>query len=145
MRAKAIVAQIVILAGVAVGLKVCIPRMEKARAAAAVLEREKRIETFYQSMVVQDTSRAVEATADGPAHPLRLRSSAPVDEVEQSLGTPGSQSRDFRGGLHLTWTGKYHTLEASFNNGRLYCLTVTDRGTGHGTMVFESSLYWRPF
>jgi hypothetical protein len=145
MRAKVIVAQVVILAGAAVWLKVYIPRMEKARAAAAVLAREKKIETFYQSMAVEDTSREVEAKAGGPARPLRLRSSAPVDEVEQALGTADSQSRDFRGGLHLVWTGKDHTLEASFNNGRLYCLTITDRQTGHGAMVFESSLYWRPF
>jgi hypothetical protein len=148
MRAKVIVAQFVILAGVAVWLKVYIPRMEAARAATAVLEREKRIQTSYQSMVVEDTNREVEAPeskAKGPVHPLRLRTSASVGEVEQTLGAPDSEQSDFRGGLHLMWAGSQHTLEASFNRGRLYCLTITDRQTGHGSMVFESSLYWRPF
>jgi len=148
MRTKVIVAQVVILAGVAVWLKVCIPRMEKDRAAAAVLGREEKIQTSYQSMVIEDTSREVEAPeakANGAVHPLRLRTIATVDEVEQALGAPNSQQSDFRGGIHLTWTGSQHTLEASFNNGRLYCLTITDRTTRHGTMVFESSLYWRPF
>jgi len=148
MRAKVIVAQVVILAAVAVWLKVCIPRMEKARATAEVVLREKKIETFYQSIVVEDTSRKLapqQEKLNGPAHPLRLGTSAPVDEVEQALGAPESQQRDFRGGMHLTWTGTRHTLEASFNDGRLYCLTITDRRTGHGAMVFESSLYWHPF
>ncbi|MGO9275753.1 MAG: hypothetical protein ACLQOO_36855 [Terriglobia bacterium] len=146
MRAKVIVAQVVIVAGLVVWLKVCMPRMEKARAAAEVVEREKKIEMVYQSMVVEDTSREVQTPeAKGPAHPLRLRSIAPVDKVEQALGVPDSQQRDFRGGMHLTWTGNHHTLEASFDSGRLYCLTITDRKTGHGSMVFESSLYWHPF
>jgi len=148
MRAKVIVAQVVIVAGVVLWLRIYIPRLEKARASAAVVARERKIETFYQSMVVEDESREVaapEAKADGPVHPLRLRSIAPVAEVEQALGVPDSQQRDFRGGLHLTWTGTHHTFEASFNSGRLYCLTITDRRTGHGAMVFESSLYWHPF
>jgi len=146
MRGRVIVGQVVILAALAVCLKVYIPRMEKARVAAEVLHREEKIETVYQSLVIEDTGREVQTPeAKGPAHPFRLRSTASVAEVEQALGAPQSEQRDFRRGLHLTWKGSHHTLEASFNSGRLYCLTLTDRRTGHGASVFESSLFWRPF
>jgi len=146
--AKVVVAQVAIVAGLVLWLKVCMPRVEKARAAAAVAAREQRIEAFYVSIAVEDTSREIppqQAKFGSPTHPLRLRSQSPVDEVEQVLGAPGSQRRDFRGGVHLTWTGTRHTLEASFNDGRLYCLVLTDRQTGHGAMVFQSSVYFHPF
>jgi hypothetical protein len=52
---------------------------------------------------------------------------------------------DFRGGQHLTWIGPRHRLEASFDKGRLYALTLTDLQTGHGMQVFESSAEWRAF
>jgi len=120
--------------------------MEKARAAAEVAAGEKKIETFYQSIVVADPSREVtRPDAKGPEHPLRLRQTSSVDEVEQALGAPNGERRDFAGGMHLTWTGSKHTLEASFNQGRLYCLTLTDCQTGRGAMVFESSTYFHPF
>jgi hypothetical protein len=68
-----------------------------------------------------------------------------VDEVVQALGLPGRRTVDFRGGLHMTWTGTAHSLEASFDRSRLYCLRRGDLRTGHGTFVFESSVAWHPF
>ena len=146
MRNKVIAAQAVIVLLVVVWFKVYLPRMEKARAMAEVLARENRIEAFYQSMAVEDSSReVVPPGGQAPTHPLQLRETPSVGEVEQALGAPGGEQRDFAGGMHLTWTGTRHTLEASFNHGRLYCLTFTDRQTGHGALVYESSQYWHPF
>ena len=68
-----------------------------------------------------------------------------MDEVRQALGAPDTSTTDFAGGLHLTWIGTGHTLEASFNHGQLYCLSLKDTSTGHGASVYESSANWQPF
>jgi hypothetical protein len=68
-----------------------------------------------------------------------------VDEVVQALGLPGRRTVDFRGGLHMTWTGTAHSLEAAFDRGLLYCLRRENLRTGHGAFVFESSGAWHPF
>jgi hypothetical protein len=147
VRTKAIIIQAVIVAGVLAWFKVCLPRIERAQAASEAREREKRIEAFFQSIVADDPSREIEVPeANGEKrHPQRLRRAASVEEVEQALGAPDSRTSDFREGLHLTWTGDAHKLEASFTNARLYCLRREDRRTGHGTMVFESGWYWAVF
>lgn len=145
---KAIVIQVLIVAGLVVWFKVYLPRMQRAKAASEATKREGKIAAIFQSLVVEDASREVEvpaASGETRAHPQKLRSTPPVSEVEQALGLPGTITPDFRGGQHLTWTGTEHKLEASFSNGRLYCLRLEDLRTGHGTMVFESSWYWRPF
>jgi hypothetical protein len=58
---------------------------------------------------------------------------------------PDSATTDFRGGQHLQWLGTTHQLEDSFNAGRLYCLQLQDRTTGHGVMVFDSFAAWHPY
>ncbi len=62
-----------------------------------------------------------------------------------SCGLPDRRTIDIRGGLHITWTGTGHALEAAFDHGRLYCLRHEDLRTGHGALVFESSDAWHPF
>ena len=140
-----IAVQLIILAGLVVFLKFYLPRMEKAKAAAQLQERESRIVSVFNSMVAEDSSRMVEAPGIGQTHPQSLRSTPSMADVEQVLGGPDTSTTDFAGGLHLTWIGTKHSLEASFNRGQLYCLTFTDRNTGHGASVFESSEQWRPF
>ena len=145
---RVIVIQLVIIVGIIAFVKIYLPRREKAAAAAEIEARENRIEEFFKSMVVEDSSRRVEAfSADGNAqvHPQSLRSTPSMQDVEQALGAPDTSSTDFAGGLHLTWIGARHSLEGGFDRGRLYSLTLTNRSTGHGVTVFESSAAWRPF
>jgi len=142
---RAIAIQLVLIAGLIAFVKIYLPRMEKARADAQVSERESRIETLFHSLVAEDTGRTVETPGGGQAHPQSLQSTPSQQEIEQALGGPDTSSTDFRGGLHLTWTGARHSLEASFDRGSLYCLTLTDRQTGHGESVFESSAQWQAF
>ena len=145
---RAIVIQVVILivaAGLLAYVKVYLPRMEKAQAAAQIASRETHIKDFFDEMVAEDSSRTVEAPDVGETHPQSLRSTPSVDEVQQALGAPDTSTTDFAGGLHLTWIGTGHTLEASFNHGQLYCLSLKDRSTGHGSNVYESSANWQPF
>jgi hypothetical protein len=145
---RVIVIQLVILifiAGVYAFVKIYVPQMEKARAAAELAERESRIQDFFDSMVAEDSSRAVEAPGVGRAHPQSLRSTPEVGDVQQALGGPDTSTTDFAGGLHLTWIGTGHTLEASFNRGQLYALSFKDSSTGHGVNVYKSSAQWQPF
>ena len=169
---KAIIIQVVIFAGVIVYFKVALPRIEKARAEAAAAEREQRIEAFVQSVAVEAAGREDDAPAANEekspraqlfprllgqwqrapasngatrARPQRLRITPAVDEVQEALGAPEQNMTDFRGGQHLTWTGKSHKLDLSFNKGRLYALALTDLRTGKGMTVFESSAQWQQF
>lgn len=143
---RAIAIQLALLAGVVAFFKLYLPYREKVRAAAAADERERRIEQLLPSLVADDTSREVPAPGGGgQVHPQRLASTPTLDEVEQALGVPDRRTTDFRGGLHLIWDGTEHELEASFDHGRLYCLRVESRRTGHGALIFDSSWGWRPF
>ena len=169
---KAIIIQVMILAGLIAYFKVALPRIEKARAEAAAAEREQRIESFVQSVVVEAPGRENDApAANGEksprsqlfprllgqwqrppasngatrARPQRLRITPAVDEVQEALGAPEQNMTDFRGGQHLTWTGKSHKLDLSFNKGGLYALALTDLQTGKGMTVFESSAQWQQF
>jgi hypothetical protein len=146
-RTRIILVQLTIVAGLVVWYKVYVPRMERARAAAEAQEHAKRIAAFGPAMVVEDTSRQVEAPGAGgeKRYPQKLRSTPTVEEVEQALGAPDGRVTDFAGGLHLTWMSDRQKLEASFNHDRLYCLRIEDRSTGHGALVFESSWAWQAF
>lgn len=147
-RTKAMVIQAVVVAGLIAWFKFGLPGIRRAQGAADVAEREQRIEGFVGEMIVADPSRTVETpAADGEAraHPERLSGTLSLEEVERALGAPETSATDFRGGEHLTWTGTRHRLEASFDKGRLYALTLTDLKTGHGSTVLESSAQWRPF
>jgi hypothetical protein len=142
---RVIAIQLVVVAGLVVFLKIYLPRMEKARAVADLEKRESRIEDFFKEMVVDDSSRTVETPDSGQTHPQSLRSTPSVEEVELALGGPDTSATDFAGGLHLTWIGTRHSVEGSFNHGRLYCLTLKNSNTGHGENVFESSANWQAF
>ncbi|HKS95436.1 MAG TPA: hypothetical protein VJV74_04805 [Terriglobia bacterium] len=147
VRTRIILIQLGIVAGLLAWYKVYVPRMERERAAAEAEARAQRIAAFVPAMVVEDTSREVEAPGMGgeKRHPEKLRRTPTVEEVEQALGAPDERTTDFRGGLHLTWMSERLKLEASFNQDRLYCLRTEDRRTGHGALVFESSWSWQPF
>jgi len=111
-------------------------------------ERELKIEVLFESLVVEDARNEVELPGTGGkvhVHPQRLISMPAVDEVVQALGLPDRRTADFQSGLHMTWTGTAHSLEASFDRGRLYCLRRENLRTGHGALVFESSVAWHPF
>jgi hypothetical protein len=148
---RVILIQLAILASLAAFYGLYLPFRAKSRAEAEAEERELRIETLFQSLVVEDASPAgggVEvpgASGKTRAHPQRLNRTPSVGEVVRALGLPDRRATDFRSGLHLTWTGTEHTLQASFDRGRLYCLRWEDRRTGHGALVFESSFAWHPF
>ena len=129
-----IVIQLVILAGLIAFLKIYLPRMEKADATARLDARETRIEQFFNGMAVESSSAA--GTANGETQTLRSRPS--MQEVEQNLGAPDTSTTDFAGGLHLTWIGARHTLEGSFERGRLYALVLTDRRTGRSVMLTKA-------
>jgi hypothetical protein len=125
-----------------------LPYRPKSQAAAEAEERELKIEAFFQSLVVEDNHAEVEPAETGGkvgAHLQRLSRTPAVDEVIEALGLPTRRTADFRGGLHIAWTGTAHSLEAAFEHGRLYCLRHEDLRTGHGALVFESSAAWHPF
>lgn len=136
--------QVVIVAGVVTWIKVYVPRSERRKAASVAAEREKKIDAFFTSVVIED-AREVKGPGGKVRHPQRLRWIPTASEVEQTLGAPGLSRPDFQGGQHLTWTGTAHQLEAAFDRGRLYSLRFEDVRTGHGTVVFESSAYWQTF
>ena len=138
--------QFAILASLAAFYFLYLPYRSGFQAAAEAQKRELKIEALSQSLVVEDTHSEVEVTGTGgKVHPQRFNRLPAVDEFVQTLGLPDRRTTDFRGGLHITWTGTGHSLEAAFDRGRLYCLRREDLRTGHGALVFESSAAWRPF
>jgi hypothetical protein len=145
---RVIAIQLAILASLAAFYFLYLPYRAKSRAAAEAQEREVKIEALFQSLVVEEAHSEVELPGTGGkvrVHPQRLNYKPAVDEVLQALGLPDRRMTDFRNGLHLTWTGTAHSLEAAFDRGRLYCLRREDLRTGHGALVFESSVAWQPF
>jgi len=138
--------QFAILAGLAAFYFLYLPYRTKSQAKAKVEERERKIEALIDSLVVEDTHSEVEVPGtERRVHPQRLNRTLAVDEFVQELGLPNQRTGDFRGGLHITWTGTAHSLETAFDHGRLYCLRHEDLRTGHGALVFESSAAWHPF
>jgi len=148
VRTRVILVQVAILAGVLAWYRIFLPGIQKERAAEEAARREQKIEALVQSMVIEAAGRENDAPPPPGStrqHPQRLRFTPPVDAVEKELGAPDTSMTDFRGGQHLTWVGTKHSLELSFEKGRLYALTITDRQTGHGTQVFESAVQGRAF
>jgi hypothetical protein len=65
----------------------------------------------------------------------------PSDEVAAAVAL----SIASKGNAKTTTMRAFTELEASFDRGRLYCLRREDLRTGHGALVFESSVAWHPF
>ena len=148
LRTRTIIIQVAIFAAVILWLTLALPKIQKERAAAELARREQKIESFVQSAVVEAGDEEIAVpTVEGVrrVRPQRLRITPAVGEVQQALGAPDRSMTDFRGGQHLIWIGTRHQLEASFAKGRLFAVTLTDRQTGHGMTVYESSAQYRPF
>jgi len=140
--------QLLILLGLAAFYKLYLPRHARDLAARAAATREQRINALFRESVVEDSTQEISVPLEGVVvkrHPQRLRTTFSPQEAESTLGVPDASTTDFRGGQHLTWLGTAHKFAASFNAGRLYCLTLEDRATGHGVMVYESATAWRPY
>jgi hypothetical protein len=148
VRKSLIAIQFAILASLAAFFFLYLPYRAKSTAAAEAQERELKIEALFQSLVVEDARGEVELPGAGGkvrVHPQRLNRMPAVDEVVRALGLPDRRTIDFGSGLHMTWTGTAHSLEASFDRGHLYCLRREDLRTRHGALVFDSSAAWHPF
>jgi hypothetical protein len=142
------VIQLLILLGLVAFYELYLPHRTRDLADRAAAAREQKINALFQDSVVDDSTQEISVPLEGmivKRHPQRLRKVFSPQEAESALGVPDATTIDFRGGQHLTWLGTAHKLEASFNAGRLYGLTLEDRATGHGVTVFESIESWRPY
>jgi hypothetical protein len=142
------VTQILILTGIVAFYKLYLPLYTRDLAERAAAARERKINAFFQDAVVEDSAQEISVPLEGvivKRHPQRLRAIFSPHEVESTLGAPNTTTTDFGGGQHLTWLGTAHKLTASFHLGRLYSLTLEDRATGHGAMVYESPQWWHPY
>jgi hypothetical protein len=145
---RVIAIQLAILLGLLVLYKVYIPYHQRDLARRTTADRERRIGALFQDSVVEDSTREIAVPLDGAImqrHPQKLRTVFSPAEVESSLGVPDISTTDFAGGQHLTWLGTAHKLQASFVAGRLYCLSLEDRATGHGALVYRDPLQWHPY
>ena len=145
---RVIAIQLAIMTGLAAFYFLYLPYRQQSQSAAEAQERELKTQALFESLVVEDAHSEVELPGTGGkarVHPQRLSRLPPLDEVVDALGLPNQRTTDFLGGLHITWTGNAHSLEASFVGGRLYCLRRENLRTGHGALVFESSVAWHPF
>jgi hypothetical protein len=148
VRTRTIVIQVAIVTGVILWLTLGLPKYRKEKTAAALARREQNIESFVQSIVVERGGEEMEVpTVDGVrrVHPQRLRFLPAVGDVQEELGAPDQSMTDAQGGQHLIWIGTRHKLNASFNKGRLYAVTLSDLQTGHGMTVYESAAQYHPF
>jgi len=145
---KALVVQLVIVAGVVVFYKAYLPRMDQERSAREAEAREQRIRVFVKITIMEDPGREAASTgADGERllHAEKLARAPSLDEVQQALGAPIKEFTDFRQGQHLIWIGTTHQLEAVFNQGTLAILVFENLRTGRGVMVYASSAYSQSF
>jgi hypothetical protein len=143
-----IVAQLLIVVGVIAYYELYLPHRAHDLTRSAEASREQKIKAMFQEWVVEDSSQEISVPLDGTTvkrHPQRLRTTFSPREAEAALGAPDTATTDFRGGQHLIWIGTAHKLEASFNAGRLYCLSLEDRATGHGALVYESFGLFHPY
>lgn len=146
--ARVIAVQLGIVAALLILYRVYLPRMQRHNAAKESEARERRIQTFARSMIVEDESRegsGIDVDGGSLSHPQKLLEENSVDEVQRALGAPAAEFSDAGGGQHLVWSGTDHKLEAAFNKGVLYNLTYSNTRTGRSVMVFESSQYWQSF
>ncbi len=142
---RALLIQLTIILALAAVLKFYMPGMEKRREAAVVRDREARIQAFARTMIVTDTTRKIPSGPNAGQHPQKLLHQDSLDEVQRALGAPTTESRDIRGGDHLTWAGTDHRMEAAFDRGVLYNLMYEDIRTGHGVTVYESAAEWQTY
>jgi hypothetical protein len=140
-----IVIQFLVLTGLLAFIKFYLPHHARELAARDAATRELKINSFFQDSVVENSTREVSVPFDGAIvkrHPKRLRITFSAQDAESVLGVPNTNTTDFRGGQHLTWTGTSHKLEAAFDSGRLYCLIWRDLGTHHGELAYHSEDQW---
>lgn len=145
---RASLIQLLSVVGLIVIYKLYLPHRARDLAGRAAAAREQKINALFQDSVVEDSTHEISVPLQGvivKRHPQRLRTTFSPREAESLLGAPDATTFDFRGGQHLTWLGTAHKLEASFNAGRLYCLTLEDRSTGNGVLVYESLRSWHPY
>ena len=143
-----ILIQILILLGLVAIYKLYLPYRARDLAERAAAAREEKINALFRDSVAEDPTHEISVPLEGAIvkrHPQRLRTVFSLQQAESTLGVPDATTTDFRGGYHLTWLGTTHKLEASFNAGRLYCLSLEDRATGHGVLVYESIWSWHPY
>jgi hypothetical protein len=131
-RTKIFLIQGAVIAVLIIGVKLYWPTLERQQAAHEAAGREQKVESVFGALVEHGAADA----ASGAGQLDKLRRAATVEEVERSLGAPQIAMTDYAGGQHLTWTGTNHKLEAAFDKGRLYALTLTNMRTGHGEAVF---------
>ncbi|MGO8786409.1 MAG: hypothetical protein ACLQVL_03365 [Terriglobia bacterium] len=145
---RVIAIQLLIVLGLVALYKIYLPRHARELAKREVAARELKINTIFRDSVEEDSTREISVPLDGAIvkrHPQRLRTTFSPQEAETTLGVPDVARTDFRGGQHLTWWGTTHKLEVSFDAGRLYCLNLEDRATGHGVLVYRSPELWHPY
>ena len=145
---RLIIIQVLVLTGLLIFFKFYLPHHERNLAAQAAAAREDKIDAFFHGSVTEDTERDVTVPLNGvlvKRHPKRLRTTFSPDEAESLLGVPNTSAIDFRGGQHLTWLGTAHKVEAAFDAGRLFCLTLEDLKTRQGEQVFKTDDLWRPY
>jgi len=145
---RIIAIQLLILLGGIFLYKVYLPHRAHEMAAQAAALREEKIVVLFHDSVVEDSTHEISVPLEGvivKRHPQKLSTVFSPREAESTLGVPDATTLDFRGGQHLTWLGTGHKLAASFNAGRLYCLSLEDRATGHGVLVYESIYSWHPY
>ncbi|HTS70319.1 MAG TPA: hypothetical protein VMO17_15165 [Terriglobia bacterium] len=140
--------QLVVVLGLIALYRWYVPYHAREKAAQAAAVREAKITAFFQDAVLEEPKREISVPLEGAIvkrHPWRLRTVFSPREATSALGPPDATTFDFRGGQHLTWIGTNHQLEASFEAGRVYCLSLEDRATGHGMIVYESVTSWHPY
>jgi hypothetical protein len=145
---RVIVVQLVVVAGIITFFSLYLPHRTRVQAQRAVVDREQKINDFFRNTVKDDLDHEVSVPVDGEIvkrHPQVLTANLSPQDVESQLGAPGVSTTDFRGGEHLTWIGTANKLVASFDDGRLYCLTLENRATGHGVMVYQAPDAWHPY
>ncbi len=145
---RVIFVQLVLIAGVITFFSLYLPRRTRALAQREVAGREQKITEFFRSAVKDDSSLEVSVPVDGEVekrHAQVLTVNLSPQDVQSQLGAAGVSTTDYRGGEHLTWIGTAHKLVASFDDGKLYCLTLEDRATGHGVMVYQTPEAWHPY
>jgi len=147
-RWRVMVIQLLILLGLIAIYKLYLLYRTRDLAGRAAANCEQKINALFQGTVVEDSAHEISVPLEGvivKRHPQRLSKTFSPHEAESTLGLPDANTIDFGGGQHLAWLGTSHKLEASFNAGRLYCLSLEDRATGHGVLVYESIWSWHPY
>ena len=145
---RIIIIQVLILSGLLIFFKFYLPNHERNLAAQADAAREQKITALFHDSVTEDAVNEIAVVFDGAIvkrHPKRLRTTFSPEEVQTILGVPNTSMVDFRGGQHLTWIGTAHKVEAAFDKGHLFCLTMEDLKTHRGELVYDSNDLYRPY